>query len=143
MAQLTPDQLLLLDNLIYLNGVVSENNSYRTVENVVNSYLDENSGLSAAFYEANDTLPAHMDSNQWLEVLTSIQNDSALMNLEISHGIDNFSTNPDGGMRAAFFVDSSGDANVIFRGTGGAAEWYDNAMVRDQNEYLKQLFKAS
>ncbi|NLD46044.1 MAG: DUF2974 domain-containing protein [Clostridiaceae bacterium] len=131
MSELMDNQLLLLDNLIYLNGVVNPDNEGKKVYDIVNDLLEHHTQDSPApkikkaiYDKGNDA--AYMPYDEWVTILKSIQADPELMNLTIKHGVDDYGKNKLGGMRVACFVDGGNNATVVFRGTGGPTEWHDN-----------------
>ena len=138
---MTNTQLMLLDNLIYLNRTVNavSNNSNITVASVVTSLLNmaENDMESftaevtdSQFYYCDNKVNG-MNAEQWKSVLEAIKSDEKLMNLTITHVVDNndYTGENDAGysgFRAACFTDGD-DTAVIFRGTVGSFQWDDNA----------------
>lgn len=118
---LTNEQLILLDNLIYLNDSVIGNNL--TVDNVVSSLLGksdeefEAAVIDKQFFYCGDMVNG-MTTNQWKNVLNAIAEDKILMNMKITNiedyndytgGKDKTST----GFRAACFTNGSDTAVVI------------------------------
>jgi hypothetical protein len=106
---LSDKQLLLLDNLIYLDGI--KNN--KSVKQIVDSALDNLDTLTAS-------KPANMGKEEWNDLLLTIRADKTLSNYKVQ----NYTTDSTG-FRAACFNQGE-DVNVIFRGTGGSYEWKDN-----------------
>ena len=135
MAELKENQLLLLDNLIYLNEVTNQEG--QTVEYVVDRLLkgelDKSRTDDPTKIGTNQEWPCLMSRNEWLEILNQIENDPVLKSMKITNGVDYTTDGTDDsgtaykqGMRAACFVDAEGGATAVFRGTGGTAEWQDN-----------------
>ena len=138
MAELSESQLILLDNLIYLNDVANKNN--RTVGDIVDSLL-HGGGLdkSKTIKDGKEAYPGQMSRSEWETILKAIEKDKDLTSLKLKHGVvgTTYDTkgNPvrgsDGriletGNRSATFVDPQGNATVVFRGTSGDYEWHDN-----------------
>lgn len=138
MAELSENQLILLDNLIYLNDVANKNN--RTVGDIVDSLL-HGGGLdkSKTIKDGKEAYPGQMSRGEWETILKAIEKDKDLTSLKLKHGVvgTTYDTkgNPvrgsDGriletGNRSATFVDPQGNATVVFRGTSGDYEWHDN-----------------
>ncbi len=149
MAELTNNQLLLLDNLIYLKGVACEQEN-KTVADVVNGFLDNHTDTKEGsrdehLVEAMDVdgdNVAFMSYKDWIQILQIIQSDPDLMKLRIKHSIDEYSSTPEGGMRVACFIDDDNDATVAFNGTGGPLEWHDNGLgvySSDTQQQIKAL----
>lgn len=118
-VSLTQEQLLLLDNLMYVSKVTSK--KYKSVAKLIEAY---NSG---EFVLNKSNLSGGFESNinQMKEILDAISKDPQLMSLGIDSSID-------GVVRATCFVqyDASGKEVghiVAFRGTGGIYNaWKDN-----------------
>ncbi|GGH11141.1 Mbeg1-like protein [Paenibacillus segetis] len=154
MAELSESQLLLLDNLIYLKDVANKNDM--KVREIVESLLHQD-GLDKSRNEkkigTEDEYPCKMKREEWIAILQAIEKDSQLMDLTITNGqtgvmydkngqviIDKDSKQPlEVGMRVATFVDPQGEATVVFRGTGGDYEWYDNGQGGYLSETDQQL----
>ena len=128
-------QLVLLDNLIYLDTIVEFGNILGTnnVGTVINALLYENSNPSnkaGTGTIAQDCKNAHsgganciMELEDWVKVLKAIEADPVLCNLQIHNVEDTGKT----GFRAATFISEEMQENVIiFRGTSTANEWIDN-----------------
>ncbi|MUG44357.1 Mbeg1-like protein [Paenibacillus woosongensis] len=140
MAELKENQLLLLNNLIYLQGVADSNN--KKVGDIVDSFLygnglDKSRNLSKI--GTDDEYPCKMSKEEWLVILRAIEKDPQLRSLTVADGRTGVMFDKNGktirgsdgkpleaGMRAATFVDTQGEATVVFRGTGGDYEWHDN-----------------
>jgi ribosomal 50S subunit-associated protein YjgA (DUF615 family) len=136
MTELKENQLLLLDNLIYLKGVAVEGEKDTPVAKIIERLLDRGDLEKSRDMSEKDPdkgYPAEISGPRWREILTNIKNDPALMSLTVTNAKDQIITktingevHQIGGMRAACFVDASGGATVVFRGTSGAYEWHDN-----------------
>ncbi|AZK48622.1 Mbeg1-like protein [Paenibacillus lentus] len=140
MAELEENQLLLLNNLIYLQGVADSND--KKVGDIVDSFLygnglDKSRNLSKI--GTDDEYPCKMSKEEWLVILRAIEKDPQLRSLKVTDGRTGTMVDQSGktirgsdgkpleaGMRVATFVDPQGDATVVFRGTGGDYEWHDN-----------------
>ncbi|WP_026476058.1 hypothetical protein [Alkaliphilus transvaalensis] len=85
MSNLTDDQLILLDSLIYLNTM--EEYDLEPISEFVNELLYEE-GL--ALSEDPDNLshyPAEMIKGEWIQILKAIEQDPRLMNLTITEAV--------------------------------------------------------
>ena len=128
-------QLVLLDNLIYLDTIAMYNNQEGKymVEDLINDLLyadgNPNSEPGTGTIE-QDCKNAHsgnanciMKLEDWVKVLQAIEADPVLCNLQIHNVEDTGKT----GFRAATFISEEAQENVIiFRGTSTANEWIDN-----------------
>lgn len=124
MTGLSEQDLLLLNNFMYITGSADVNGS---VGNIAEELLRE--GFS------EDDLSGSITVEQAESILQELQSSENLKDLTIQSSIDNE------GVRASCFVDSQGNATVAFRGTGGSYEaWSDN--VRGEfladTQYQKQ-----
>ena len=124
---LTNEQLVLLDNLIYLDDTVQ--NEMVDVKYVVNSLLEKNDEdfetavTDEQFFYCGNMVNG-MTTNQWKNVLNAIAEDKILMNMKITNIDDDndYTGRKDKastGFRAACFTLGS-DTAVIFRGTVGS-----------------------
>lgn len=125
----TPGQLVLLDNLIYLDAM-----TYKLRETVMTADIiseASSKGVSEADFPA----------------VTGVASDPYLMSLRVTNRADT-DANPskeNTGFRAAAFSDGSGDTAVIIRGTSGDYQWMDNAatgwtyLSGSQNEALEYM----
>lgn len=150
MAELTADQLILLDNLIYLKDVANKDNMF--VGDIIEDLLKKGGGLDKSRNPKHagtvKEYPAMMSRPEWEKILNAIKNDKELTSLMVTHGdpgylydkqgrklTDNHGTPLESGSRVATFVNlKTKEATVIFRGTAGDYEWYDNG----QGGYLSE-----
>lgn len=142
MAELSESQLILLDNLIYLKGVV--NKSGRLLRKIISDLLDEGN-LDLSKDPKTGDYPASMSRSEWIDLLNIIKNDPQLSKLVVKHGDPGYVYDKNGqivlvtneqtgetyplevGARMATFVDPVTEtATVVFRGTSGDYEWHDN-----------------
>ena len=129
-------QLLLLNNLIYVDNGYLESGG--TVKDIINRMEIDNFQLMKN--PETGKYPCEMDYQEWKTLVTSIKNDSTLLDYKITE-YRNEST----GMRAACFVDDVNnpkDVNIVFRGTGNAYEWRDNGKGGYVSETEQQLRAA-
>ena len=132
---LNDTQLILLDNLIYLDYTVGDNTDNATVRNKVNYLLSlsdkefKETVTDEQFYYCKDMVNG-MNAEQWRTVLNAIAADETLMSMQITNvkddnddtgGKDKSAT----GFRAACFTNGE-DTAVIYRGTVGSYQWADN-----------------
>lgn len=143
---LTNEQLILLDNLIYLDD--STKNENVSVEYIVNNLLGKTEKEFEAaitdkqFYYCDDMVNG-MNVEQWKVVLNAIAADETLMNMQITNvkddndytgGKDKSAT----GFRAACFTNGE-DTAVIYRGTVGSYQWDDNGVGGTSTGTVSQL----
>ncbi|HEY4391789.1 MAG TPA: Mbeg1-like protein, partial [Paenibacillus sp.] len=137
MSELSDRQLILLDNLIYLDDVANRNN--KKVEDIVDDLLKGGLDKSRTVKDGIVSYPGLMTREEWVTILEAIRNDPQLTKLTLKHGdignvydkngniiVDQNGKSLEVGARMATFVDSDKNATVVFRGTAGDYEWYDN-----------------
>lgn len=128
----------MLDNLIYLDGVVDHDG--RKVEDIVDSLLKSGLENNETIVDGKIKYPGQMTRTEWETILKAIKNDPRLAELTVENGNEGFVYDSNGnqimgekgplqvGDRMATFVDPKGNATVVFRGTSGDIEWHDNGM---------------
>ena len=110
---LTNEQLILLDNLIYLDNSVIQNNV--SVKSVVNNLLQMDNKefkevvTDSQFYYCKDMVNG-MNPEQWKSVLETIKSDDYLMNHKITNVVDDndydtYDDMTETGFRAAWIID--------------------------------------
>ena len=119
MAELSEEQLLLLDNLMYYSGSTVPN---MTVEQLANQLKD---GVSASELQGSIT------PKQAKDIGVYILQDDELCKLKVAGSINEAYINKEAKeedvLRATCFVDENDEATVAIRGTGGSYEaWKDN-----------------
>ncbi|WP_167955898.1 Mbeg1-like protein [Anaerosporobacter faecicola] len=119
--KLTNEQLLLLNNLMYMNekpfkSITEYNNvSVKTIVNKIEGYdLDDNKDYGS-----------FMTGADWKELVAAIKSDEQLMNMKIIAINEDSAPNGGGGVSAVFVDTDTKEAAVVFRGTAGR-EWEDN-----------------
>ena len=152
-------QLVLLDNLIYLNKFqeLTTNLEERTitVRKVVDDLLNGNEISHYWKDELNEDQSKDnpgqcwMNEDEWKAVLRAIQADPVLCSLVISDVVDADTdlTRKDTNFRAACFTlpetaDNKEETIIVFRGTHGAYTWNDNgeaAMLVASNSQQEAL----
>ena len=122
--ELTENELILLDNLVYLKTDDKYINGRCTVSDIINEFtespklLDENKNDKGEY-------PRMMSKGEWKRIIKNISNNPKLMNLHVAKIKETKS-----GMKAMVLVENPKDktsATVIFRGTTCDDEWLDNA----------------
>lgn len=120
---LNDTQLILLDNLIYLDYTVGDNTDNATVRNKVNYLLSlsdkefKETVTDEQFYYCKDMVNG-MNAEQWKTILNAIASDETLMNMKITNVVDDNDytggdDDPATGFRAACFTNGKETA-VIF-----------------------------
>ena len=134
-------QLVLLDNLIYLNTVTIAKQKEDTIGYIVKRLLykdgDESAGTGTGtiiqdclnHYKPGDpeAVNCMMTKEEWIEVLKAIEADPVLCSLTV-HKVENHTEGALDGFRAMALTGEGVDENVIiFQGTTSAEEWMEDA----------------
>lgn len=119
---LSTEQMLQLNAMMYMGSSplpsVTEFEGQR-VEDWINS-------IDTSRIDPNTDYGIFTTGEEWLDIIESVKNDPALMQLEIADThIDN-AANGGHGVSAVFISEDTGEAVVTFKGTESAAEWSDN-----------------
>lgn len=130
MSKLMYDELILLDNLIYLDLNAKEGETLFNIVTDIINYGDFD-------YLMNEVGNCIMDMphNQWINLLEQIILKPNLKKLRIKN-IDTYYNN---GMKYACFVDDENNSTVVFRGTTTSDEWEDNGHSAYVDETKEQL----
>lgn len=125
MAELNEEQLLLLDNMMYYRGAADG----RSVEDIAAQMVeDARAGKMEMFSGGFES-----DAERAAEIGEAILADPQLCDLVRRDSIDTAM------VRASCFVDSSGEATVAIKGTGGTYEaWSDNFQGAYQSDTTSQ-----
>lgn len=129
MCKLTYEELILLDNLIYLEWDVKENDS---LINLVYDLL--NNGEFDKLMSNVGNCIIKMPSSEWVNILDQIINKPNLRNLRIKN-VENYKN----GMKFACFVDNENNATAVFRGTTTTKEWEDNGQGAYEYDTIQQI----
>ena len=122
--QLSEEQVLLLNNLMYMNPPLTKIADCDTSkEQLTVGDILENIDIDAL--DMKKDYGSYMTGQDWKNIITAIESDKQLLNVElVSTNIDR-AENGGGGESALFADPSTGEAIVAFRGTSGK-EWKDN-----------------
>lgn len=128
MSQLTTEQVLLLNNLMYLGGNAPvENFEGQTVADMVNSVdvskLNSDKGLTS--------------DNEIKQIINAVKSDPELCSMKIASTHTDNAAGGGGGKSVVFLNESSKEAVVTFRGTANN-EWKDNFYGGYQSDTAQQ-----
>lgn len=129
MGELTYEELILLDNLIYLRWNVKENS---TIKEIVDDILNIKN-FNKLMEEIGQCI-IKMPKVQWLRILNQIRYNENLSKLRIEDA-DVYNN----GMKFACLVGEDNTAVVVFRGTSTKDEWEDNGEGAYEKETSDQL----
>lgn len=125
MCKLNYNELILLDNLIYLKLNAIENEK---LIDIIERLLSNES------FDDNENCSIRMSKEEWINILIQISNKPNLKKLRIRN-IDNYKKT----IRSACFVDEKNNATVVFRGTATEKEWEDNGQGAYEYDTSEQL----
>ncbi len=125
---LTYEELILLDNLIYLEWQAKEDEE---LINIVYDLLNNKNLEDLMDNTGNCTIK--ISKKEWVSILEQIENKPNLKHLKIKN-VDNYKS----GMRFACFVDEKNNATVVFRGTTTTEEWEDNGQGAYEYDTIEQ-----
>jgi len=129
MFRLTYEELILLDNLIYLEWDVKED------EMLIDLVYDLlNNGEFDKLMDGMGNCIIKMPENEWIDILNQILNKPNLRNIRIEN-VENYKN----GMKFACFVDNENNATVVFRGTTNKIEWEDNGQGAYEFDTVEQI----
>ncbi|MBQ6787687.1 MAG: DUF2974 domain-containing protein [Lachnospiraceae bacterium] len=122
-GQLSTEQVLLLENLMYITTESPLVRITDTDSQTIEDWLNE---INISELESNTDYGSYMTGSDWKNIITAVKNDPVLMNMEIidTH-VDNNKEGSGGGLSAVFKNPDTGEAVVAFRGTA-SDEWKDN-----------------
>ncbi len=129
MSSLTYEELILLDNLIYLKWDIKENEK---LINLVDNLL-KSDNFDYLMNAIGDCI-IRMDTKEWIMILNQIKVKPNLKNLRIKN-VNSYNN----GMEYACFLSEEGNATVIFRGTATTKEWNDNGKGAYEYDTLEQI----
>ena len=121
--ELSENELILLDNLVYLKFKDDYADGDVKISTIVDD-LKKKNGLDAS-KNSKGEYPGMMSKGEWKRIIKNISNNPKLMNLHVAKIKETKS-----GMKAMVVVGDKKDitsATVIFRGTTCDEEWMDNA----------------
>lgn len=125
MCKLNYNELVLLDNLIYLQLNAIENE--KLIDIIERLLIDEN-------FNDIHNCSIRMSKDEWRNILVQINNNLNLKKLRIKN-IDKYKES----VRYACFVDEKNNATVVFRGTATEKEWEDNGHGAYEYDTLEQV----
>lgn len=129
MSKLTYEELILLDNLIYLKWNAKED------EKLINIVYDLlNYKQFDSLMDAIGSCIVRISTEEWFEILKQIISKPNFRNLRMKN-VDSYIK----GMRFACFVDDENNATVVFRGTATVNEWKDNGEGAYKYETIEQV----
>ncbi|MCE5222306.1 MAG: DUF2974 domain-containing protein [Clostridium sp.] len=129
MYKLTYEDLILLDNLIYLEWDAKEDEE---LINIVYNILTNEELNELINNMGNCTIK--LPKSEWINILDQIKNKPNLKELRIKN-VYNYKS----GMRVACFIDGENNATVVFRGTTTIKEWEDNGQGAYEYDTIEQI----
>ncbi|AWK51831.1 hypothetical protein DIC82_12745 [Clostridium beijerinckii] len=125
MCKLTYEELILLDNLVYLKLNFKEGEKLIDIVNKI---------LTNEDLDSIGSCNLKMTKSEWINILEQIINKPNLKKLIIKN-VDNYKY----GMRFVCFADEENNATVVFRGTTTIKEWDDNGKGAYEFDTVEQI----
>ena len=126
MSELTTEQVLLLNQLMYMNGSEGKNNPMDSVSmhqgETVGQWVNS---IDTTQFIDSESYGSFMTGKDWKNIITAIQNDPTICNMTVATTHTDWADGGGGGLSAVFTSDATGEAVVAFRGTANG-EWADN-----------------
>lgn len=123
--QLSTEQVLLLNNLMYMTDQPPLEGIANTEAETVGEYIDQ---IRTENLNGNQDYGSYMTGDDWNHLIDAVKNDEQLMNMQIAETHVSDVTEDGGGGVSAVFVDpDTNEAVVAFRGTA-SQEWKDNLL---------------
>lgn len=130
MSQLSNEQLILLDNLIYLNGVASLENIGLTLKQIIEKNIYSKGELKVNIETEDNETEACQTKEEWIQIIKAILNDPTLRNLTLvnsyEHDNEKRDATDDTGSRFICLDDGEGNQTVVIRGSNCDLHWGDN-----------------
>lgn len=119
MGQLTKEEVLLLNNLMYMNGKrpFEDMTTYKgkTIGDVINAIINNGE------FEKGQEYTTFTNGDEWNNIIESVRSDEKLCNTKI----ESIYSDQKGGVAILFNNTADNEAVVVYRGTGDL-EWKDN-----------------
>lgn len=119
---LTTEQLLLLNNLMYMDG-----KPFGTVADQEGRSIGEwLNTINTDAIDPDADYGSFMTGEDWQNIIDAVQSDPVLSSMTIKDTHVDNSNDGGGGRSAVFISEETGDAVVTFKGTQSEKEWADN-----------------
>lgn len=119
--QLTTEQVLLLNNLMYTSEKKPLKGLVNTEAKTVGEFIDS---IDITKLDGNKDYGSFITGNDWKQIIAAVNNDSQLRNIQITQKYVASKDNG-GGVSVLFVNPVTNEAIVAFRGTA-SLEWKDN-----------------
>lgn len=119
MSELNEKELLMLSNYAYF----SCSKDYGTIGENIDKLKGENGEFDIDKLKMQGAISSNISEDEAIKLLTDIEKDDKLKNLSLRRATN------DGGIRGLLYTDANDNATLVFRGTGGTYNaWNDNVM---------------
>ena len=126
MGELSTEQVLLLNQLMYMGSTENGYNPMGSVDQHVGGTVgDWIKNVEMTEISDGKDYGSFITGKDWKNIITAIQNDPEICSMRIVASHEDWAEGGGGGLSAIFTNESSGEAVVAFRGTAGS-EWKDN-----------------
>lgn len=119
MGQLSTEEVLLLNNLMYMN----DKDPFKNMEDYQGKTLgDLVNDIDTGRFNSDVDYTTFTNGDEWKNIIESVRSDEKLCNTVIESTYDDGK----GGRSVLFNNTSDNEAVVVYRGTGSPSEWKDN-----------------
>lgn len=119
MGQLTTEEVLLLNNLMYMNN----KDPFKNMDDYQGKTLgDLVNDIDTGKFKSDKDYTTFTNGDEWKNIIESVRNDEKLCNTRIESSYDD----GNGGKSILFHNTVDNEAVVVYRGTGSPSEWKDN-----------------
>ena len=136
--ELTTEQVLLLNNLMYMEGK-SENSPLPQADLFEGQSIREWLSIDFSGLDDGKNYTDYTTGKEWNNIIDSVKADETLMNMKIATTHSDYAEGGGGGFSAVFVSEETQNAVVVFRGTEGQKEWIDNFAGRNVVETQQQV----
>lgn len=135
MGQLSTEEVLLLNNLIYMNSKEPFKDMADYQGKTIGDLVDD---IDTGKFNDETDYTAFTNGREWKNIIQSVRSDEKLRSTVIASSYDD----GNGGKSILLHNTTDNEAVVVYRGTGSPAEWKDNfqgGSVTDQPDGVSTL----
>ena len=130
MSELTTEQVLLLNQLMYMDNKPSSKTKTPSPLDSVTMHQGQTVGewvnsIDTTQFVDSEDYGSYMTGKDWKNIIEAIKNDPTICDMTVATTHTDWADGGGGGVSAVFTSDSAGEAVVAFRGTANG-EWKDN-----------------
>ena len=123
--ELTTEQILLLNNLMYMDGSGDDNPLAKADQYEGQTVREWMESIDVSQLEDDKNYGSYITGKDWKNIIGSVKSDDTLMNMTVATTHTDWAEGGGGGYSAVFLSKETDNAVVAFRGTA-AQEWQDD-----------------